>query len=215
MASSLLPTGIYGITDPKLLPGERLFTGVESALVGGCRVIQYRDKTSTDHERLENAKRLKALCHRYHASFIINDDLSLALASKADGLHLGKSDGRLDLARQALGSTKIIGVPCHSDLAYAQACIDQGASYCAFGRFFTSSTKPEAPPCELRTLDLATKLSAPVVAIGGIDVDNISRFRDTPPHSIAVINSLFGQANIEQAAHDLSLAFDQLAQTNP
>ena len=193
-----------------MLPGESLFTGVESALKGGCRVIQYRDKQSKPDQALAKALRLKALCHKYQAALIINDSLALALDSDADGLHLGKSDGHLSEARQALGDKKIIGVTCHSDLQYAQDCINQGASYCAFGRFFESQTKPEAPPCSLETFKQALQLSIPVLAIGGISIDNIARFRDTPPHNIAVINSLFGQADIYQAALALSAAFKQI-----
>lgn len=208
-----LPRGLYGITDPHLLPGDMLFIGVESALRGGCRIIQYRDKLNLSEVCLENAKQLKALCDQYKACFIINDDLDLALACNADGLHIGKSDATLRSARDSLGNDKIIGITCHSDLNYAREGIHSGASYCAFGRFFDSKTKPGAPPCDMATLKQALSFDSPVVAIGGIDVDNISRFRDTPPHNIAVINSLFAADDIEQSARKLSAAFDHLYTT--
>ncbi len=210
MSISSLPQGIYGITDPLLLPGEKLFTGVESALQGGCRIIQYRDKQAEPSQAIANARRLKDLCQQYNAPLIINDSLLLALECDADGLHLGKSDGQLGDARRALGEKKIIGVSCHSDLHYAQACASQGASYCAFGRFFDSKSKPDAPACSMETFRKARCLGIPVLAIGGISIDNIARFSDTPPHNIAVINSLFGQADIYQAAQALSSAFNKI-----
>jgi thiamine-phosphate pyrophosphorylase len=208
--SAQLPQGLYGITDPSLLPGENLFRGVESALRGGCRIIQYRDKQNPFNTCLENAKRLKDLCDAYKACFIINDNLKLALSCDADGLHIGKSDATLLSARKSLGDDKIIGITCHSDLNYAREGIQSGATYCAFGRFFDSNTKPDAPPCDMATLKQALSLTVPVVAIGGIDVDNISRFRDTPPHNIAVINSLFASDDIEQTAQKLAAAFTHL-----
>jgi thiamine-phosphate pyrophosphorylase len=205
-----LPSGIYGITDPALLPGDRLFSGVKQALEGGCKVIQYRDKETSFKQCVANAQRLKTLCNEFSVPLIINDSLELAVASDADGLHLGKSDGKLSEARTMLGANKIIGVTCHSDLSYAQDCIEQGASYCAFGRFFDSKTKPQAPPCPLSLLREALLLDVPVVAIGGINIDNIPRFGDTPPHNIAVINSLFGQDDIFQAAKRLSDEFTRI-----
>jgi thiamine-phosphate pyrophosphorylase len=209
-SAKLFPSGVYGITDPKLLPGKRLFTAVEQALRGGCKVIQYRDKVSSFEECLFNARRLKEACEQYKASLIINDSLALTLASDAHGLHLGKSDGDLSEARNKLGPDKIIGVTCHKDLDYARLCAEQGATYCAFGRFFDSKTKPEAPPCDFKTLSKALKLNVPIVTIGGITVDNISRFGDTPPHNVAVINSLFGQNDVYQAALALSKEFNQI-----
>lgn len=208
--SSPLPTGIYGITDPQLLPGEKLFSGVEQALKGGCKVIQYRDKHSSYEKCVENALRLKHICEAFDAPLIINDSIDIALESGAHGLHLGKSDGKLSEARYALGPDKIIGVTCHSNLDYAQRCIELDASYCAFGRFFQSKTKPEAPPCDLSQLKQALKLKRPIVAIGGINVDNIARFSDTPPHNVAVINSLFAQSNIFEAAQRLSAEFNRI-----
>lgn len=205
-----LPSGVYGITDPQLLSGTDLFIGVKQALEGGCKVIQYRDKLSSFEQCVKNARQLKSLCQQFDAPLIINDSLKLAIESDADGLHLGKADDNLSEARQALGSDKIIGVTCHSDLDYAQICIDQGASYCAFGRFFDSKTKPNAPPAQISLLREALRLAVPVVAIGGITIDKLALFGDTPPHNIAVINSLFGQDDIYQAAKRLSTEFKRI-----
>jgi thiamine-phosphate pyrophosphorylase len=199
-----LLNGLYAITDPHLLPPEKLITSVESALRGGAHVIQYRDKTATEVERIKNAQNLRDLCSDHKAQFIINDDIDLCLRINADGVHLGKSDGDIANALSKLGNDKILGVTCHSDLVYAQNCIEQGVSYCAFGRIFPSKTKPDAPHCPEETLYLAAKLACPSVAIGGITVDNAPNIIATGIHSIAVIHGLFGQQDIETTARIFS-----------
>ncbi|MFT7373975.1 MAG: thiamine-phosphate pyrophosphorylase [Oleiphilaceae bacterium] len=205
--STKFPNGLYAITDPRLLPTEKLITSVESALRGGARVIQYRDKIASEIERVKNAQNLRDLCTDYQATFIINDDLGLCQRINADGLHLGKSDGDVAHARNTLGDAKILGVTCHSDLAYAQNCIEQGVDYCAFGRIFPSNTKPNAPHCSQDTLKLAAKLLCPSVAIGGITVDNVPNVIAANIHSIAVIHGLFGQQDIEASARIFSSLF--------
>lgn len=199
MKTNLL-SGLYAITDPFLLKPENLISSVKLALLGGCRVLQYRDKPATNIERLKRAQDLKSLCAEFNAQLIINDDLELCLRVQADGVHLGKTDGDVMTARNSLGPEYILGVTCHSDLQYAQIAIDAGADYCAFGRIFPSLTKPEAPHCSLVTLREATQLSKPVVAIGGITLDNMAALMQTPVHNVAVIHGLFGQKDIQETA---------------
>jgi len=210
--STNFPNGLYAITDPRLLPTERLISAVESALRGGARVIQYRDKTASDIELVKNAQSLRDLCADYQARLIINDDLNLCLRINADGLHLGKSDGDISHARDKLGDDKLLGVTCHSDLAYAQRCIQHGVDYCAFGRIFPSKTKANAPHCTLDTLKKAVKLACPSVAIGGITIENAPSITATNIHSIAAIHGLFGQQDIEATARIFSSLF-QLSKT--
>jgi thiamine-phosphate pyrophosphorylase len=205
--STKFPNGLYAITDPQLIPTERLITSVESALQGGARVIQYRDKTACEIELVKNSQSLRDLCADFQAQFIINDDLALCLRINADGLHLGKSDGDIAHARDKLGDDKFLGVTCHSDLDYAQHCIQQGVDYCAFGRIFPSKTKPNAPHCPQDTLKLTAQLSCPSVAIGGITTDNATSIISTNIHSIAVIHGLFGQPDIEATARIFSSLF--------
>jgi len=202
-----IPRGLYAITDTALSPGKSVLTHTESALRGGCQIIQYRDKTASEVELLRNAQSLRQLCAEYNAKFIINDNLDLCLRTNADGVHLGKSDGNIRVARKKLGDEKILGVTCHSDIAYAQLAIQQGVDYCAFGRIFPSKTKPNAPHCTINILREATKLAIPIVAIGGISLENIQSLIDTNIHSVAVIQGLFGQENIEKTAHDFSHFF--------
>jgi thiamine-phosphate pyrophosphorylase len=213
IAKQSFPVGLYGITDPDLIPQKQLISSVESALRGGCKIIQYRDKQATEIERLRHTQNLRAVCSDYDATFIINDDVNLATRCLADGVHLGKNDGCIHSALKVLGAEKYLGVTCHSDLDYAQHCIDQGVSYCAFGRMFPSHTKPSAPHCRLETLAHAANLDTPIVAIGGINIDNMSSILDTPVNNIAVIHSLFAHENIEQAAQELSSLFNRLNTT--
>tara|TARA_R110002073_G_scaffold1321_6_gene9222 strand:+ start:3112 stop:3756 length:645 start_codon:yes stop_codon:yes gene_type:complete len=207
--SIALNAGLYAITDPLLLDSQSLLSSVESVLAGGCSVIQYRDKLASDAERLQRARALKRLCDQYHAQLIINDDLKLCLDSQADGVHLGKSDGDILHARNVLGREHILGVTCHSDLNYAQKCIAEGVDYCAFGRIFPSLTKPDAPHCSLSILKQALTLSKPVVAIGGITLDNIGLLMQTPVHNVAVIHGLFSQTDIQATAHQFQEYFSK------
>ena len=200
-------TGLYAITDPELLPGKQLFTGVESALAGGARVIQYRDKQATDLERLRNALSLRSLTRQFGASFLINDDLDLCLRADADGVHLGKADGDIAYARQRLGSDRLLGVTCHSDLNYARHSVALGVDYCAFGRMFSSVTKPHAPHCPLEVLREAVKLPCSTIAIGGITLANAPTLVAAKVDMIAVIHGLFGQDDIESVARSFSALF--------
>lgn len=128
--------GLYVITDEKLTPyeGGKIFKCVESALKGGAKVVQLRDKAHTDEELLEIALQLKKLCHQYQALFIVNDRVKLAKGVEADGVHLGREDEALERAKVVLPD-KIIGVSCYIDLERAKRAEALGASYVAFGSF--------------------------------------------------------------------------------
>lgn len=199
---------LYAITDSHLLPGERLFSAVEAALQGGCQWVQYRDKSRDHSKRLQEAQQLVALCNRYNASLIINDDLELALASSAHGIHLGQEDGSPARARALLGEQAIIGVTCHDSLALAQQAIASGASYIAFGRFFPSHTKPHARPAKFTLISQAKAQfpHTPLIAIGGITLQNAQLLLDAGADKIAVCHSLFNAADIGAQAR----AFQQL-----
>lgn len=200
-------SGLYAITDPSLMPGEQLFGKSEAALRGGCAVFQYRCKSQGQH-RLDEAKRLRDLCHQYGALFIVNDDVMLARAAAADGVHLGQTDTGLAMARDVLGADALIGVSCHSDLALAMRASAQGASYAAFGRFFPSLTKPDAPPASLQVLaDAKAQLALPVVAIGGITRDNAPLLVRQGADMIAVIHELFAFDDVEDRARQLAGCF--------
>ncbi|MFT6636379.1 thiamine phosphate synthase [Alcanivorax sp.] len=207
--------GLYAITDPALTPDERLLPAAEAALRGGARLLQYRDKTASPAQREYRAAQLRALCHQYGALFIVNDDPALAARVNADGVHIGQSDGGIKAARDQLGDSRIIGVTCHGDLALAGQAAEAGADYLAMGRFFTSQTKPQAPPASLAVLRQACQqFHQPVVAIGGVNPDNAPQLIDAGAVSVAVIHALFGHtdtASIEAAARRFSACFPATA----
>jgi thiamine-phosphate pyrophosphorylase len=136
--------GLYAIADTRYLDDARLIDAVAEAIAGGARVIQYRDKKHTAVERTRQASELARLCRRQGTCFIVNDDVTLAKETRADGVHLGREDVPLAEARKLLGAQAIIGVSCYNELARAVAAQKQGADYVAFGRFFPSRTKPQA-----------------------------------------------------------------------
>lgn len=187
-------SGLYGITSP----GPNLLTQAEEALGAGLNVLQYRDKTSDEEQRLENAKILAALCKRYGALFIINDDVDLALSVDADGVHIGKDDGAIGKIRARLGD-RLLGVSCYNDLERARQAQQAGADYVAFGRFFPSRTKPQAGQAEMDVLSSAAEeLSIAIVAIGGITPQNGAALIAAGADSLAVIHGLFGQGDVAQ-----------------
>ncbi|MCQ4273032.1 thiamine phosphate synthase [Pseudomonas kuykendallii] len=202
--------GLYAITDSQLLAGGKLLPYVEAALKGGARLLQYRDKSSDDARRLREAEALRELCARHGAQLIINDDAELA-ARLGVGLHLGQGDGSLAAARALLGRKAIIGATCHARLDLAEQAIREGASYVAFGRFFDSNTKPGAPAASLELLAQARQLAGlPIVAIGGVTLDNAPSLIAHGASLVAVIHALFSAENaaeVERRAHAFSALF--------
>ncbi len=195
---------LYAITDSQLLPGDKLFTAVESTLQAGCKWIQYRDKSSDSTKRIQEAQQLVALCNQYQAALIVNDDVQLAQAVNAHGVHLGQDDGSAQAARKLLGDAAIIGVTCHDSLALAQQAVNDGASYIAFGRFFPSHTKPNARPAKFTLISEAkTKFpTIPVVVIGGITLSNAHILLDAGADMIAVCHELFSAEDVKQVAQN-------------
>ncbi|MDZ7805161.1 thiamine phosphate synthase [Thiohalophilus sp.] len=200
--------GLYAVTDGRLT-GQPLFDAVRAALAGGVQLVQYRDKSGETPRRQDEAARLVELCHAQGALLLINDDTELALAVGADGVHLGQTDTPLASARARLGPQRIIGVSCNNRLEWARAAQQAGADYVAFGRFFPSSTKPDAPQAGLALLEQARQqLDLPIAAIGGITPDNAPQLHAAGADMLAVVNALFGQDDIETAARQLSRCFD-------
>ena len=190
-------TGLYGITVDADAQTE---SKVLAALKGGCRVIQYRDKNSAKIERLRMARKLKQSCEENDALLIINDDVELASLVDADGVHVGRHDESLQAARVSLPH-KIIGVSCYNQLQLALQAEQQGADYVAFGRFFPSHTKPNAVHADIDLLhDAKQKLEIPIVAIGGITINNAALLIEAGADAVAVIHGLFQQDDIETAA---------------
>jgi thiamine-phosphate pyrophosphorylase len=167
--------------------------------------LQYRNKTASAELHLEQARALRKLTHEFSVPLIINDDVLLAQQVDADGVHLGGEDGSVIVAREVLGKDKLIGVSCYNRAFLAQDAVRQGADYVAFGSFFASTVKPGAVAAPADLLRQARReLALPLVAIGGITVDNGAQLLEAGANALAVISALFGAADIQGAARQFS-----------
>lgn len=200
--------GLYAITPATHSTTSMLTNSVEQAILGGAKLIQYRDKSSDQAHRAEQAHALLQLCRRFRVPLIINDDLALAKQINADGVHIGQHDASLAEARAELGQTAIIGYSCYNLLERATWAQAHGASYVAFGRFFCSSTKPDAVAADLALLQQArAALSLPIIAIGGILPEHVTQLRLAGADMVAVIHGVFGQTRPRSAAENYLKAF--------
>ncbi len=197
-------SGVYAITDAALTPAQSMRGQVEQALLGGVRIVQYRDKSADSKRRLEQARELVSLCRAYEALLIVNDDVELVEAIDADGVHVGREDAALREARARLGNERIIGVSCYDSLERAERAVAGRADYVAFGSFFASSIKPHAvrPPVSLLA-EASQRWSIPVCAIGGINAGNAAALIAGGADMLAVISALFGGADPRAAAREL------------
>ena len=183
--------GLYAIADTGSIDDALLIEKVRQVLAGGCRVLQYRDKSIDKVKRLKQAKELKLLCSKAGAIFIINDDADLARQVNADGVHCGRNDAAISKTRNRYPEL-MIGATCYNSLERATQAIEDGADYLAFGRFYPSSTKPEATPATIEILRQARQqFDYPIVAIGGIIVENAGVLISSGASAIAVINGVF------------------------
>lgn len=198
--------GLYAITDG---PRRDLLDAVAQALAGGARLLQYRDKSVDTARRHAEAAELRQLCTAHGVPLIINDDVALAQAVAADGVHLGKNDDDIASARAVLGEDAIIGVSCYDSLVRAQMAACSGASYIAFGAFFASPTKPLAPRAPIDLLRQSAALGVPRVAIGGITPDNGAPLVEAGADYLAVISAVFGAPDVRAAARRFAHLYSQ------
>lgn len=196
--------GLYAITDG---PRDDLLAAARAALEGGVAMLQYRDKSGDAQRRLREAHALVALCARHDVPLIVNDDVDLAIASSASGVHLGENDGDIATARAMLGEAAIIGVSCYDSLDRAREAVAAGADYFAFGAFFPSPTKPHARRATLQLLRDARALGKPLVAIGGVTADNGGPLVAAGTDYLAAISAVFGARDIRAAARRFSRLF--------
>ena len=189
--------GLYAIT-PDESDTTRLLE-MSARVLAGCPVLlQYRNKSASPALRLEQAVRLLALCRAAATPLVINDDLELAIELDADGVHLGRGDGEVTIARQALGPGRIVGVSCYGEWERAVAGAAAGADYVAFGAMFASATKPEAPRTSPELLARARRELKPgvaVAAIGGITLENAGLLFQAGADFVAVVSDVFDAAD--------------------
>jgi thiamine-phosphate pyrophosphorylase len=204
--------GLYAIT-PDDADCSRLEERVRALLAvaaTGCAALQYRNKTASPGLQLEQARRLALLARASGVPVIINDDVELAAVVGADGVHLGREDGEIGAARRALPG-KLLGVSCYDSIAAARAAVAAGADYVAFGSVFPSGTKPGAVRAPLRLFREAGALGVPLVAIGGITLENAASVLHAGADALAVISALFDAPEIGARARE----FIRLFSTEP
>ncbi|MCD7856520.1 MAG: thiamine phosphate synthase [Clostridiales bacterium] len=201
---------LYAVTDRAWLHGRTLESQVAQAILGGATIVQLREKHLTGEALLAEAKTLCALCRRYGVPFLVNDDVALALAVGADGVHVGQEDMAAEQARALLGPDKLIGVSAHS-VAQAVAAQRAGADYLGCGAAFVTGTKTDARPIPRETLQAVTAaVDIPVVAIGGITRDNLPQLQGCGLAGAAVVSALFAQEDVQAAARELRRLAEQL-----
>ena len=201
---------LYAVTDRSWLRGSTLYEQVEKALRGGATFIQLREKSLDTESFIEEAGQIKILCEKYHVPFVINDNVEVALAVGADGVHVGQGDMAASDARKKLGAGKIIGVTARTVQQAAEA-ERQGADYLGTGAVFATSTKGDAKEISHGTLkEICRSVSIPVVAIGGITAGNVMELKGTGSEGVAVVSAVFASEDIESAARELRGLAEQL-----
>ncbi|HJR09844.1 MAG TPA: thiamine phosphate synthase [Rhodanobacteraceae bacterium] len=205
LPSARLRNGLYAITDG---PRADFPAVARAALEGGAAMLQYRDKTHDAMRRLREACALSESCREFEVPLIINDDVELALASGAAGVHLGEGDSGIATARAALGANAIIGVSCYDSLQRAREASAAGADYLAFGAFFPSATKPGARHAKPELLRDAREFGLPLVAIGGVTAENGGSLIAAGADYLAVISALFGARDVCAEAKRFTTLFE-------
>lgn len=196
---------LYAVTDRHWLGDRTLYEVVKESLDGGATFIQLREKNLDQEHFLEEAKELKKLCAEYKVPFVINDNVDIALEIDADGVHVGQSDMEAGDVRAKLGPDKIIGVSAQT-VEQALLAEKHGADYLGVGAVFPTGSKDDAVEVSHETLKaICEAVSIPVIAIGGITVDNTSILAGTGICGIAVISAIYGQENILEATKKLKI----------
>lgn len=201
-------SGLYAIT-PDMADTGQLYDAVHQALAGGVNWLQYRNKAADSRLRRVQAAEIHLLCKYFQVPLIVNDHLDLAMEIDAEGLHVGGDDISPVMARCYFGRDKIIGISCYNQLNRAIEAEEAGADYVAFGAFYPSMTKTGTYQAPIELLTAAKKkLGIPVVAIGGIDLDNAGMLIASGCDAVAVSQALFGAQDIQSAARYFSELFD-------
>ncbi|WP_334300399.1 thiamine phosphate synthase [Anaerovorax sp. IOR16] len=191
---------LYAVTDRSWVGRQTFLEQVEEALAAGVTFLQLREKEMSDERFLSEASEIKKLAKKYNVPFVINDNVQVALQSDADGVHVGQSDMEADNVRKLLGNEKILGVSVQT-VEQAKVAEQRGADYLGVGAVFNTSTKTDAADVSYMTLkEICKAVSIPVVAIGGIDSNNVGQLAGSGIEGIAVISALFSNESIREAA---------------
>lgn len=194
---------LYAVTDRRWSEGTTLYEQVEQALQGGVSTLQLREKNLSDEEFLKEAMEIKELCKKYNVPLIINDNVDVAIKCGADGVHVGQEDMEASKVREKVGRDMIIGVSAHN-VEEARRAVSNGANYLGVGAVFSTSTKDDVDVLSKETLkDICLSVDVPVIAIGGINQDNIVELKGTGVDGVAVVSAIFSSENIVETCKKL------------
>lgn len=201
---------LYAVTDRKCIGSRDFYETIENALKGGVTVLQLREKELSESQLVEEAVKVKDICHRYNVPLIINDNYSAALKAGADGVHVGIEDAPVAEIRRICGKNFIIGATAKT-VAQARQAEADGADYLGVGAVFPSPTKTNAIRIDNAQLrDICSSVSIPAVAIGGITLENASTLTGSGICGIAVVSALFGSGDTKRSAEALSERFREI-----
>ena len=194
---------LYAVTDRAWTENKTLYEQLKEALESGVTCVQLREKNLDEDSFIEEAKKISQLCKQYNIPFIVNDNLNVAIASNADGIHIGQDDMELKDVRRIVGEDMIIGVPVHT-VDEAVSAQRNGADYIGLGAVFETSTKNDVGILTYETLkSICEAVNIPKVAIGGINSKNILKLKGSGIDGVAVVSAIFGAADIKKATKEL------------
>ena len=194
---------LYAVTDRAWVGTKSLYEQVKEALENGVTCVQLREKELDESDFLKEAKQISTLCKEYKVPFIVNDNVNIAIACKAEGIHIGQEDMELTNVRKLVGEDMIIGVSAHN-VEEAIKAQEGGADYIGIGAVFATSTKTDVDVLSFETLrSICEAVDIPTVAIGGIKKDNICKLKGSGIDGVAVVSAIFAAKDIATATKEL------------
>lgn len=194
---------LYAVTDSRWVGEESLAMQVEKTILAGVTTVQYREKSLDSTEFLAEAKEIQGVCKKHHIPFIVNDDVDVCVALDATGVHIGQGDENAKIVRQKIGTDKILGVSVRN-ARQAKLAEKDGADYLGVGAVFGTSTKLDAADVSFETLkEITQAVNIPVIAIGGITLENVVKLGGSGIVGVAVVSSIFAQKDIVSATKKL------------
>lgn len=194
---------LYLVTDRSLLKGRSLVELIEKSILGGVSIVQLREKDTSSLEFYNIAKEVKSITDKYNVPLIINDRIDIALAINASGVHIGQSDIPCSIARKILPKDMIIGVSAHN-LEEALKAVEDGADYLGCGAIFSTSTKKDVTSLSYEGLkEITSHINIPIVAIGGINENNIMNLKGSGINGVAVVSAILGKEEVKKASENL------------
>ena len=194
---------LYAVTDRAWTGNKTLYEQIKEALENGVTCVQLREKNLDEAIFIEEAKKICVLCRQYNTPFIVNDNVNVAIASNADGIHIGQDDMGLKDVRKIVGENMIIGISAHT-VEEAKFAQENGADYIGIGAVFETSTKNDVDviPYE-KVKSICDAVDIPKVAIGGINAENILKLKGSGIDGVAVVSAIFGAKDIGKATKEL------------